>query len=98
MLVYVSHKYQGKEINLQKAKQITHALQINDLENVYICPLLTLSHMAYNEIGYDEEMALRIDILSVCDKMIVASDDTSKDTKEEIEFAEMVGMEVEYLD
>ena len=30
--------------------------------------------------------------------MIVASDDTSKDTKEEIEFAEMVGMEVEYLD
>jgi hypothetical protein len=97
MLVYVSHKYQGKEINLQKAKQITHALQINDLENVYICPLLTLSHMAYNEIGYDEEMALCIDILSVCDKMIVASD-ISKGVKEEIEFAEMVGMEVEYLD
>jgi hypothetical protein len=50
--------------------------------------------MTYNEVGFDEEMALCIDILSVCDKLIVASD-TSKGVNEEIEFAEMVGMEIE---
>jgi hypothetical protein len=96
MLIYVVHKYQADETNLQKAKEITHDLQVNDLENVYICPLLTLSHMTYNEVGFDEEMALCIDILSVCDKLIVASD-ISKGVNEEIEFAEMVGMEIEYL-
>ena len=97
MLIYVAHKHGGKLENMEKAKQITHDLQVNDLENSYICPLLLFSHLRYGEIGYDAEMDLCIDILSSCDKLIVASD-ISKGVAREIDFANLVGMEVEYLE
>ena len=97
MIIYVSHIYQGKPENLERAKKITHDLQINDLENTYICPMLALSHLKYGEIGYDDEMNLCIDLLSECDRLIVASD-ISKGVAREIDFANLVGMEVEYLE
>ena len=97
MLVYVSHCLGGDMAKLERAKKITHDLQVADLENTYICPLLALSHIAYNEIGYDDEMNLCIDLLSIADKMIVASD-LSKGVAREIDFANLVGMEVEYLE
>ena len=58
MTVYVAHRYGGDMNNLERAKKITHDLQVNDLENCYICPLLVFSHLGYNEIGYEEEMTL----------------------------------------
>ena len=97
MIIYVAHKYGANPENLERAKQITHDLQVNDLENTYICPLLTFSHLQYGEIGYDEEMELCIDLLSECDRLIVASD-ISKGVAREIDFANLVGMEVEYLE
>ncbi len=96
-MIYVSHAYGGKRENLRDAKRITHDLQIKDLENCYICPLTAFSHLVYNEIGFNEEMALCLDLLSVCDKLIVASEIT-KGVQMEIEFANLVGMEVQYLD
>ena len=93
MIYYVSHRYGGDIANYERAKQITHDLQTNDLENAYICPLLAFSHLGYNEIGYDDEMALCVDLLSVSDALIVASD-ISKGVQKEIDFARMVGMEV----
>lgn len=70
-----------------------------DLENTYICPLLTFSHLQYGEIGYENELEACIDLLSIADKMIVASDFlTSKGVQKEIDFANLVGMEVEYLE
>ena len=93
MIYYVSHRYGGDISNYERAKQITHDLQTNDLENAYICPLLAFSHLGYNEIGYDEEMALCVDLLSVSDALIVASD-ISEGVQKEIDFAKMVGMEV----
>ena len=93
MIFYVSHRYGGDIANYERAKQITHDLQTNDLENAYICPLLAFSHLGYNEIGYDEEIALCVDLLSVSDVLIVASD-ISKGVQKEIDFARMVGMEV----
>lgn len=87
----------GKPENIERAKKITHDLQVNDLENSYICPLLLFSHLRYGEVGYDAEMDLCIDILSSCDKLIVASD-ISKGVAREIDFANLVGMEVEYLE
>lgn len=72
-------------------------MQVADLENTYICPLLALSHLEYNEVGYDNEMNLCIDLLSIADKLIVASD-LSKGVCREIDFANLVGMEVEYLE
>ena len=99
MIIYVAHKYQSKQENLERAKKITHDLQVADLENTYICPLLTFSHLQYGEIGYDAEMENCLDLLSVCDKLIVASDFlTSKGVQKELDFANLVGMEVQFLE
>ena len=95
--IYVSHAYGGKIENLERAKKITHDLQVNDLENCYICPLLAFSHIGYNEIGYEEEMALCEDLLTICDKLIVASD-LSEGIEREITLAEKCNMEIEYLE
>ena len=92
-MIYVSHKFGGVPANMERAKKITHDLQVNDTENCYICPLMAFSHLGYNEMGYDEEMALCIDLLSVSDVLIVASD-VSKGVQKEIDFARLVGMEV----
>ena len=97
MLIYVAHKYGGNLQNMERAKKITHDLQVNDLENSYVCPLLLFSHLRYGEIGYDAEMELCLDILQSCDKLIVASD-LSKGVCKEIDFANLVGMEVEFLE
>ena len=93
MIYYVSHCYGGDTANLERAKKITHDLQMNDHENCYICPLMAFSHLGYNEIGHDEEMELCIDLLSVSDVLIVASD-ISEGVQKEIDFARLVGMEV----
>ena len=99
MLIYIAHMHGGKLENMERAKQITHDLQVKDLENTYICPLLALSHLEYNEVGYDDEMNLCIDLLSIADKLIVASDFLdSVGVQKEIDFANLVGMEVEYLE
>ena len=92
-MIYVSHKFAGDPANMERAKKITHDLQVNDPENCYICPLLAFSHLGYNEIGHDEEMELCIDLLSVSDVLIIASD-ISDGIQKEIDFAKMVGMEV----
>lgn len=97
MIFYVAHCYGGDENNIEKAKKITHDLQIKDLANCYICPLMTFSHLDYGEIGYDNEMELCLDLLSQCDKLIVASD-ISKGVSKEIDFANLIGMEVEWLE
>ena len=93
MLIYISHRYQGKPENMERAKQITHDLQVDDPENCYICPLIAFSHLGYNEIGYDEEMEICIDLLSVSDVLIVTSD-VSEGVQKEIDFARLFGMEV----
>ena len=96
-ICYVSHKYGGDPYNIKVAKKITHDLQTNDLKNTYICPLLALSQLGYKEIGRDEEMELCLDILSVCDVLVVASE-ISDGVQMEIDFANLVGMEVIYLE
>ena len=92
-LYYVSHRFGGDPANIERAKKITHDLQVADLDNCYICPLLAFSHLKYGEIGYDEELELCLDILSASDVLIVASE-PSKGVQKEIDFARMVGMEV----
>lgn len=97
MTVYVAHRYGGDINNLERAKKITHDLQVKDLENCYICPLVAFSHLMYNEIGYEEEMQLCEDLLVLCDKLIVASD-LSEGVEREITLAEKCNMEIEYLE
>lgn len=96
-IFYIAHKYNGKQENLERAKKITHDLQVADLENTYICPLVVFSYLQYGEIGYDAEMENCLDLLSVSDKLIVASE-LSKGVCKEIDFANLIGMEVEYIE
>jgi hypothetical protein len=84
--IYVAHCYGGKQENIERAKKITHDLQVSDLENCYICPLTAFSHLGYKEIGYDNEMALCFDLLQVCDVLMVASE-VSEGVKREIALA-----------
>ena len=96
-MIYVSHKFGGDPANMERAKKITHDLQVDDPENCYICPLLAFSHLRYNEIGYEEEMQLCEDLLVLCDKLVVASD-LSNGVEREITLAEKCNMEIEYLE
>ena len=97
MMIYVSHKYGGDLANVERAKQITHDLQVKDLENCYICPLVALSHITYNEIGFEEEMQLCLDLMCVCDVLIVASE-LSTGVRQEIDFAKKCNMKIIYLE
>ena len=102
MLVYVSHCYGGNPENVERARRITHDLQVTDLDNCYICPLLAFSHLKHGEIPYENEIALCFDVLQMCDKLIVAGE-SSQGVKLEIELAEGLKnsngdpMEVVYL-
>ena len=91
--IYVSHKFGGDPANMERAKKITHDLQIENPTHCFICPILAFSHLQYGEIGYDDEIELCLDLLSLCDTLIIASD-VSHGVQKEIDFARMVGMEV----
>ena len=96
-LYYIAHQYGGDKENIEKAKKITHDLQVKDLANCYVCPLLTFSHLEYGEVGYDDEIELCLDLLSCADRLIVASE-VSKGVQKEIDFAKLVKMEVMRLE
>lgn len=93
MIYYVAYRYGGDKLNIERARKITHDLQVKDLANCYICPLLTFSHLEYGELGYDDEMELCLDLLSCADALIVASE-ISNGVQMEIDFAKLVKMEV----
>ena len=93
MLLYLAHKYQGNQANIERAKKIAHDLQMDNPNHCVVCPLLNFSCLDYGEIGYEQEMEICLDLLSVCDVLIVASD-ISDGVQKEIDFARMVGMEV----
>ena len=97
MIYYVAHCFGGDKANIERAKKITHDLQVKDLANCYICPLLTFSHLEYGEIGYDDEMELCLDLLTCSDRLIVASE-ISRGVQTEINFAKLVKMEIFRLD
>lgn len=94
---YVSHAYGGSEENYKRAEKITRELQIARPDDCFLCPLMAFSHFEYGELGYEFEMELCIDLLSICDGLIVASE-TSIGVQREIDFAKLIGMEVEYIE
>lgn len=96
MVIYVAHKYGGDPENYERAKRITHDLQIKDTQNTYICPLMAFSELDYNEMGYAEEIAMCDDLLTVCDVLLVASEQ-SPGVIHEIDLANKIHMEVRYL-
>ena len=78
---------------MERVKKIAHDLQMENPNHCVVCPLLNFSCLGYGEIGYEQEMEICLDLLSVCDVLIVASE-PSKGVQKEIDFARLVGMEV----
>ena len=97
MIYYVGYCFGGNKANIEKARKITHDLQVKDIANCYICPLLVFSDLEYGEIGYDDEMELCLDLLTCADRLIVASE-ISRGVQREIEFTKLVKMEIFRLD
>ena len=97
MLYYVAHCYGADQQNVERARRITRKLQMEDLENTYICPLLTFSFLQYGELGFEKEMRLCFELLSACDALIIASQN-SVGVQAEIDFANETGMEVIFLE
>ena len=97
MIYYVSHCFVGDKANIERARKITHDLQVKDIANCYICPLLAFSDLEYGEMGYENELEIFLDLLSACDVLIVASE-VSNGVQREIDFAKLVKMEVLRLD
>ena len=95
-VIYVAHEFGGKQENYEKAKKITHDLQVQHPSDCFICPLMAFSHLTYNEIGYNEELEICLDLMCVCDKLLVASD-ISDGVQKEIDFAKLIDMETEYV-
>ena len=96
-IIYVSHKYDGKKEEIREATRITYNLQTKDLLNHYYCPLIAIPWLTYKAISEDDKIALKLDMLTVCDSLLIASD-ISDDMEDEIEFAKLVKMEVLRLD
>ena len=97
MLIYVASRYGKDSDSLKRAIKVTHDLQIKDLVNCYISPVLAFSHLDCREIDYDAEMELRLDLLSIADRLIIV-DKISEGIRTELDFAKLVKMEVMELD
>lgn len=97
MRFYIAHKYQGDKSNIERAGKIAKKLQTEHPEHAYFSPLHAFSFLEYNDMAYDDFMEVCYDFLSACDVLIVASE-ISKGVQMEIDFAKLVGMEVQYLD
>lgn len=92
MIVFVAHKYAGKEENYIRARQTTKYLQDKDALNTYVCPVLAFAHMGDPDRA--DLIEMRLDLLSVCDAIIVTSEIDGEAMQKEIEFAALIGMEV----
>lgn len=97
MLIYVASRYGKDSASIERAKKITNSLQTKDLANCYISPVLVFSHLNTRQIDDDDELELRLDLLSGADRLIIA-DAISEGIKTEVDFAKLVKMEVMRLD
>ena len=94
-MVYVAHKFGGDPANIERARKITHDLQLADLENCYVTPLLCFGHLDYFELSYEKGMELCLELLGNCDRMIVASE-ISRGVQIEIDYCKEWGIPVEF--
>lgn len=77
--------------------KVISGLQIKDLDNCYIIASEVFWHLSDKDISRDDLIALRLDLLSVCDVLMI-SEENNPFSNDEIEFADLVGMEVKYLE
>ena len=97
MIYYVTHKYDGSAHDIEQAIEVCAELQHDDMNNCYVCPIFAFSHLSPEEISEDDLTELRLDLLSVCDVLIVATK-PDRIMRQEIAFAERIGMEIDRLE
>jgi len=96
MLIFVAHK-DDSAADYDRARRITHDLQLDDTANCYICPLMAFSHLRHGDVDIDTEMLICEDLLTVCDVLLVASE-LSKSVRRQIALARKIHMGVTYLE
>lgn len=94
MMIYVSHSFNGSDQQYQAVRDRVLELQEDDWDNCYVCPVLSFPFAA--EVDSNKMLAIRLDLMSVCDCLFVASDPDNT-VAAEIEFAKTVGMEICYV-
>ena len=87
MIIYVAHAYQDDN-DVEKARKAVELMQKSDKENTYICPLTALA--------CPNEIENRIDLISVCDKMVVCGK-VDGYVRRETDYAILIHMGVEYV-
>lgn len=95
MLIYCAHRYEGDRRNVEQVGEVLRALQVADPENCYVSPLHCFSYLKYDDLAYDDMMEVCLDVLSVCDMVLVLSE-PSMGVQREIEMAERLGLEVQH--
>ena len=93
MRIYVT----GDKSDADRVKMVCRVLQKKQKENSFICPFSTFSHLLDYDLSVEELLECRLDWLSASDKLIVVSRKSSA-VQKEMEFALMVGMEVEHIE
>lgn len=95
MTIYITHSFNGSFDAYQKVRELVYEYQEEDWENCYVCPVLAFPYSAPNDQDIQRLLSIRLDLLSVCDLMIVASQPDYFMSRE-IDFAKLIGMEIEY--
>lgn len=97
MVVYVSHKINKNPKTLARAKRITRQLQLKYPSDCFICPVIAFWHLIEKDVDADFLFELQCDLMDVCDKVIVTSD-LCRTTKRELDNADIIETEVEWLE
>lgn len=87
MIIYVSCSKNG-------APEITERLQMNDMDNCYLCPQIVFSHL---QADRKKLLLLYDDLMTCCDKVIVISGHGTDMLRHELRLAKTLGMEVETI-
>lgn len=95
MLIYCAHAYGGYRKNLKAAERKIAALQYSDRNNTYVSPLHAFG-WAYGDVEYEEGMRLCLDLLAVCDELLILSG-PSKGVVMELNRARRIGMPVRFV-
>lgn len=95
MMIYICHKYGGKEENKNRVEQIIKDLIKRYPEHTFISPIHTFGFL-YNDVSYDKGMEYCYNLLSKCDEMWICSE-RSKGVELEIQFCKRNNIEIKYL-
>lgn len=97
MIGYVTHHYSGSHELFEHIKEIVAEIQEDDWDNCYVCPVLAFPYICGCDDDVKNVMSVRLDLLSVCDQLIVVGKTIDTFMQAEIDFARLVGMEIFYV-